>query len=99
MASKNIYYIFFYEINTLNLLNKINYYNRFNELALLNKNYLIVCSLSGSLNRFNLINIDTREMFQYFCSDEEEYKKIQALNLILMKILKNPIIYQMVQSY
>ena len=84
-------YIFFYEINTLNLLNKIYYYSRSNELALLNKKYLIVCSSSGSLNRFNLINIDTREIIKYFCSDEEEYKKNS------IKILKVLIIYQMVQ--
>ena len=75
MASNNMDYIFFYEINTLNLLNKINYCGRSNRLALLNENYLIVCSISGSLNRFNLIEIDTREFIRYFCSDEEEYIK------------------------
>ena len=72
LVTKNMDYIYFLEINTLNLLKKINYWSRFNKLVLLNKKYLLTNSLSGSYNKFNLIDIDSMELKTYY-SKEESY--------------------------
>ena len=72
LVTKNMDYIYFLEINTLNLLKKINYWSRFNKLVLLNKKYLLTNSLSGSYNNFNLIDIDSMELKTYY-SKEESY--------------------------
>lgn len=76
MASKNMNYIFFYEIDTLNLIKRIDYLSRNNILVLLNDTFLLVNSISGSINRFNLIHIDTMEIIKYLTEDEdrEDYK-------------------------
>ena len=70
LVTKNMDYIYFLEINTLNLLKKINYWSRFNKLVLLNKKYLLVNSLSGSYNKFNLIDIGSMELKVYYSKEE-----------------------------
>lgn len=69
-------YIFFYEIDKLNLIKRIGYLSRNNILVLLNDTFLLVNSISGSINRFNLIHIDTMEIIKYLTEDEdrEDYK-------------------------
>ena len=64
IATKDIDYIFFYEISTLNLIKEISYYSRLNRLALLNGTYLLVNSISRSANRFNLVDIDSMEIIE-----------------------------------
>ena len=71
IATKDMDFIFFYEISTLNLIKKISYYSRLNQLALLNETYLLVNSISGSANRFNLVDIDSMEIIEYFTKDEK----------------------------
>ena len=63
-------YIFFLEINTLNLLKKITYLSKNNLLVLLNKNYLLLNSLSGNYNMFNLIDIDSMELIEHYSKEE-----------------------------
>ena len=63
-------YIYFFEINTLNFLKKITYISRNNVLVLLNKNYLLLNSLSGSYNMLNLIDIDSMELIEHYSKEE-----------------------------
>ena len=70
LATKNMDYIYFLEINTLNLVKKITYLSRDNVLVLLNKNYLLLNSISGSYNIFNLIDIDSMELIEHFSKEE-----------------------------
>lgn len=75
LVTKNMDYIYFLEINTLNLLKKITYLSRNNVLVLLNKNYLLLNSLSGSYNMFNLIDIDSMELIKHY--SKEELKRLK----------------------
>ena len=70
LVTKNMDYIYFLEINTLNLLKKITYLSRNNVLVLLNKNYLLLNSLSGNYNMFNLIDIDSMELIEHYSKEE-----------------------------
>jgi hypothetical protein len=76
IVSKNMDYIFFFEINTFDIIVVIKYLSRPNRMVLLSDKFLLVNSISGSPNRFNLIDIDLMKIKVYFTEDEksEDYE-------------------------
>lgn len=70
LVTKNMDYIYFFEINTLNMVKKITYLSRKNVLVFLHKKYLLLNSLSGSYNKFNLIDIDSMQLIKYYTKEE-----------------------------
>ena len=70
LVTKNMDYIYFFEINTLNMVKKITYLSRDNVLVFLHKNYLLLNSISGSYNKFNLIDINSMQLIKYYNKEE-----------------------------
>ena len=52
------------------MVKKITYLSRHNILVLLNKNYLLLNSISGSYNKFNLIDIDSMVLIEHYSKEE-----------------------------
>ena len=63
------------------MIKKIEYMNRReNELVLLNKKYILVNSLPGSRNAYNLVDIDKMKLIEYFTENELYLKRNNLSN-------------------
>ena len=71
IAGLNCSYIYFFDIDSLSVIRRIQYINRWvNKLVLLNKKYLLVKRLPGSSNDYNLVDIDSMKLAEYYTKDE-----------------------------
>ena len=92
MAGVNCSYIYFFDIDSLSVIKRIEYVNRrVKKLVLLNKKYLLVKSLPGSSNDYNLLDIDLMKLTEYYTKDELYRKRNNQSNFagVLMRDIES----------
>ena len=81
MAGINTNYIYFFDIDSLSVIKQIEYINRReNKFVLLNKKFLLVNNLCLTSNTYNLVDIDSMKLIEYYTKDELYRKRNNMSN-------------------